>query len=219
MREATPQEVAKFTATKRFFDSQVTKAVERAIVVCEFAANVQLWLDNRELDLQCFSAARYDRITKLIDGYNRISRSLSAVELGRYGIRFTEDDFDVLAPPPITEEEITPDKWIGLEGIPILVVAIGALVVAAVWGVARIIDARAKTIEEETTQDIVKIDAHMAKAPPDVLQAWKDLKRQNRKKLTQVGLFDRLFGDGSGALALGIGGAIVAIMLLSKRRG
>ena len=148
MREANSHELARWTAFKKYFDTTVTPSVNRAVLVATFAADSQTELEKIGSPTDLFNAVKHDRVMTLIDRYNRLSRIVVGVETQKYGIRVAGDKIDVLAPSDTKKETIQDDIWQGFGiGPAILIIPIGIMIVAAIWGAAETIESSARLIE------------------------------------------------------------------------
>jgi hypothetical protein len=212
--EATPSQVSRYRAIKAHFDGAVTRAIAQLVAIGDFAKSVDDWGSDYGFSFNLWTPPEKKEADKTVDAFNILSRVLGKVETGRYGVRFDGNDFDVLAPGHIKDDEITGDRWEGFDGW-LLILAAGALIVAGVWGVSNIIKSRAETRRKELEVEIKKIDSDMISNPDKTIRsAWERLKKEEGPELKKAGIFDKIFGTGSGTALLAIGGGLLAISLL-----
>jgi hypothetical protein len=217
MGQATPRQVSKFLRAKRHIDGPVAKSVEKTIILSNFAKKVQVFSDNHDLGFEIWNDKQTDDIKKLTDNYNRLSRVMSKVELGTYGVRFVGDDFDVMAPPNITDDELAIDRWQGF-GLVLTVIVIGALVVGAIWGTSEIVKNYADGKATDLKGRLMEINREMALKSDTPLIDWKKLLEQNKPELKKAGWFDKIFGTGSATMAImAVAGVFLVSMLWRKK--
>jgi hypothetical protein len=217
MPEATPRQISKFLRAKRHIDGPVKKAVRRAITISNFAKKVQAWSDSNDQGFQIWNDQQDADIEHLRDAYNRLTRVMAKVEIGKYGVRFVGNDFDIMAPPNITDDELALDKWQGF-GLVVTIIVIGALVVSAIWGTSEIVRHYSDTKKTETAARIAEIDREMALRSGQPVTSWKQLKEQNKPELKEAGLFDKIFGSGSATTMMIVAGAAVVISILWRKK-
>lgn len=217
MTEATPQQVSKFLRAKRHIDGPVQKAVRRAITISKFAKKVQNWSDSNSQGFAVWNAKQDEDIKHLTESYNRLARVMAKVEIGKYGVRFEGDDFDIMAPPNITDDELAIDRWQGF-GLVLTVIIVGALVVSAIWGTSEIVRHYSDGKETDLRARLSEIDREMSLKGGQALSSWKQLKEQNKPELKEAGLFDKIFGSGSATTMMIVAGAAVLISILWRKK-
>ncbi len=217
MTEATPQQVSKFLRAKRHIDGPVKKAVRRAITITKFAKKVQNWSDTNSQGFQVWNAKQDEDIKHLIDAYNRLSRVMAKAEIGKYGVRFVGDDFDIMAPPNTPGDELALDKWQGF-GLVLTILAVGALVVSAIWGTSEIVRHYSDGKETDLRARLSEIDREMALKSGQPVVSWKQLKEANKPELKEAGLFDKIFGGGSATTLMMVAGAAIVISILWRKK-
>ena len=213
--EATPNQLSRYRAIKSHFDGAVTRSISQLVAIGDFAKSVDDWGSDYGFSFNLWTPPEKKEADKTVEAFNILSRVFGKVDTGRYGVRFDGNDFDVLAPAHIKDDEITGDRWEGFDGWPLLVLAYGALIIAGVWGVSQIIKSRAETRRKELEVEIKKIDADMMANPNErVRSAWERLKKEETPKLKKAGIFDKIFGSGASTALLAVGGGLLVLSLL-----
>jgi len=215
--EATPAQIAQYERAKARIEGPLGAKVKQLITIGDFGDDVDAWGSDYGFDFQVVSDDTEAKIKKILGAYNRLARVIAKVDIGKYGVRFEAGDFDVMAPVGYPGDELAMDKWVALDGIPIIIV-VGALVVGAIWGTSEIVGSVTSKQEKEIELKLRKIDAQMIKNPdPQIRTSWQVLKKQNEPKLKAAGIFDKIFGGGASTSLFIVGGALIALSLIWSR--
>ncbi len=209
--EITEQQLAKWNTFKSGWISRVRPAVQKTLLTAEVARDFQAWLDmHGVLFPTVFNQADSQKITDLIDKFNRCERAIAKVEEGVYGLKFYDGKIDIIAPTDMPAEEYSNDV-VTFEGALIWVGVIGVVVVSAIIATSLLIETIAGDERIRLAEKMLDAADEINDMSPEMQAAFKELVEENEEKLKEAGILDKLLGGGSGML---IAGAIAAGILL-----
>jgi len=161
----------------------------------------------------------------VLDSWNKLENGLSMLEIQQFGAQFVPGpggrmDLNIIGPPVSIETgEELPDVQ-GLSGwfVVALVVAGAAYITHAITDAVKT-ETEAKKLAYQYSDRLNAVDQKMASAPPEVREAYKQMKQATNYK-EQKSLLDRILGGGKG-IALGAGGIVLvgAALFAMSRRG
>lgn len=222
MREATPMERAEWKRWVDYYEGPVTQAVVRFHLAATIAGDTQSFLDARGILLRTgpvFTMDDAERTKSLLNAYNSVGRMVQGVNSWKYGIRLTQGDIDVLAPPGLPDEEWQSDVYT-LGAIPLIIyaLAVGGILVAGLWSGAAMMESSAKKDYTKYKKAILEADKQMMKAAPDVRSAWiqrrKDFEEQEQKTEEKTGILVDIFGTRGGGAIAAVAIGLVALFAL-----
>lgn len=165
-------------------------------------------------------------VNRVLDNWNGLETCCGKVETGQWGVfKRPDGDLDVMLPQGVKSAPL-PDTWSkappGLKGLGIIqflpvIIIIGRVLIAAIIAFIAWVLADAYTTETKARVTLNQVDADMAKQPPDVQDAYAQLRASNpykEKKGLMETLQDAAMGIGVIALA---GLAIMAFSGMKKR--
>jgi len=216
MKQVTQSQNAKWQKVKRRFKRKTTPGMDRAIKICEFAADFQMFLNENGIDWTVFTDEKLAKIRRNIDIFNRIERNIANVDIRKYGLQFEADSINIIAPPEISDDEIELDRVEGF-GIWPLIIAAGVITVAGIYAMIELLE-KANELLEKYVQ--LKYREALLKRPDlaqplqKQLDTYLDHKKEKAKK---EGWFDKIFGSGSGTILMG-GAAVAGLLWLYSKR-
>lgn len=222
-RDATEYEQSAVNSIRAIYHGSVTANVKGALAMGELLAAAQKALDGAGIfDPVIWGKTRQRKIDLLLNQYNTLGRLFVNLDGRRYGLRPRPDnDFDIVAPAAMNAPEYQPDVY-PLEG-PLLVIMIGAVLVAGVMLAIKVLDFNAGTQQSEFRKAILDADQAMAKQPDKIRAAYTAWKQNNIELIKAAnaapqgaGLLDRLLGAGTGAGIGAIVGIGLAAWLISR---
>lgn len=219
-RDATEYERAALESIRAIYNGSVSANVKGALAMAELLAAAQAALDDAAIiDPVIWGKTRQKKIDLLLNQYNTLGRIFVNLDGRRYGLRPTATgDFDIIAPATMNAAEYQTDIY-PLAG-PLLVLVVGAVIVAGVMLAIRTLDYNAQSQQAEFRKSILDADLAMAKQPAKVRAAYGDWKTKNIDLIKAAnaapqgaGILDRLLGGISGAGA-GLG-AILGVGIIA----
>ena len=222
-REASPLERSAWQKWVDFYTEKVTPAVVGFQLAAGFAADTQTWLSNRGLSISTgpvFTSTDLANVQGTLQVYNALGRIMLGVHSSKYGIDLYKGDIDVKAPPDMPAEEFQQDR-LGLVIIPIIIyaIAMGAVVVAGIWGWSNGVKHQADRDFTKYKNNLLTADKEMMKQPPAVRNDWikhrKEMIKQEADSKKDTGWLVKIFGSkiGGGIAA----GGVILLALLALR--
>jgi hypothetical protein len=194
----------------------VRPAVKKAILTAEIARDFQTWLDLHGVFWpSVFENSDRAKIENLVDTFNRFERAIAKVEDNTYGLKFYNGKIDILAPATMNPEEYQDDVITGFSGLPVII-AIGVLVVAAIVATAYLIETIAGDERIRLANRMIDAAKEIQGMSPEMQTAFKELLEENKDKIREAGLLDKLLGGGSGLIIAG--GIALAVLLYAYTR-
>jgi hypothetical protein len=205
---ANPKQLRRWNEWRNHWISSVRPLTVRAIAICEYSKKLHellqglnfpsdhLWNDEKE-----------SGIKKIVDVYNRADRAASKVELKTYGLRFYDNDFDIMAPSSMTQEEVDSDH-VTLGGLVLMIIGAGMIVIGLALKVSEHLERRERQVINDQKLEIAKTLKNAGASAPAIKDAIDGFNLENNQLAKKAGLVDLLFGSSSGmwlAGALGIG--------------
>jgi len=214
-REATPLEVAAWDEYKSYYDRVLAPAVLRAKTAAEIANEAQRVVDKHNIKGLVFDSADMARIGNLLNRANILGRYISAVEAGKYGIRLSNGDIDIMAPSDMPADEYAADLYPAGLGIAVIiwVIVAGVLIGGALWLVSKILKDQANKIQKENEQRLIAADIEMMKQPDPARRDWIDMKKATKPAAKEAGILAKFFGSDISS-AIGIGLLVFAGLLI-----
>lgn len=212
--EPTPQQIAKWNAFVSRHENRTRKGVQRLIYAAELASKLQALLNDLNVQQTVFDNTDGAEVEAIVDIYNRLDRSISKVQLQTYGLRFTNGDIDIMAPPDTAHEEIMGDEIEGY-GALFIIIGVGMIVVGLALKVSEHLESREKVENNKIKERIANLISSAPELADDIQAAIKQFSIDNEPLAKKAGLLDTLLGSGSGialAIALGLGVVLFAFM-------
>jgi len=184
-RQANDLEAGLFDKAQRLINGDLRKAIVYYQAYASAAASLQTFADQRNLVLQAgpvFTLQESQEVQNTMQRHNQLTRLCSGVTLGKYGVRLSTGDLDVVAPPELPTESWQADQ-IQLGAAPIIwAIAIGAILVVGIWGYATALKAWSETKTTELRDKLIAADKLMLANPdPAIRSAWQERRRQEEK--------------------------------------
>ena len=212
--EPTSQQIAKWNAFVSRHENRTRKGVRRLIYAAELASKLQVLLNDLNVQQTVFDNTDGAEVEAIVDIYNRLDRSISKVKLQTYGLRFTNGDIDIMAPPDTTHEEIMGDEIEGY-GALFIIIGVGMIVVGVALKVSEHLERREGLENNKIKERIANLIVSAPELADDIQAAIKQFTTDNKPLAKKAGLLDTLLGAGSGmalAVALGLGVVLFAFM-------
>lgn len=225
-RQATPMERGQWARWVEFYEGPLTRSVIAYHLAAGIAADTQTFLTGHGFARPVvFTQTDELKVKSLLNSYNTIGRILVGVHSAKYGIRLTQGDLDVLAPPDMPREEYIDDLHT-MGAIPLIIwaLATGAILVAGLWAGSSMMKVTADREFVKYKKAVLEADKQMMKQPPDVRKDWisrrKDFEKEINKTKETTGLMVDIFGTKGGAAiaAVAIGLVVLVAMRLFPRR-
>ncbi len=204
-----------------YFDGPVTKAVVSYYTAAGIAADTQTFTDSYRLPIPpVFTSDDEARVRGLLSAYNTVGRLLTGVHSAKYGIRLTQGDVDILAPPDMPAEDWQVDLYT-LGAIPLIIYALaaGAVLISGLWAASSMMESSAQKDFTRYQRAILKADKEIMRQPPDVRRDWikrrGDFERQVNKVQQETGFLVDIFGAKGGTW---ITIAVVALLALGASK-
>jgi len=213
----TLQQIALWDSWRKRWDKKIRPLTKQTLAICEYSAKLQVFLDDLNFPVNIWDDSKTEDIKYILDVFNRVESSVSKVDLQIYGLRFDNDDIDIMAPPNMTSEQILDDEFILQEtfGFVFIVIGIGLIVLGGVLKVSEHVARRETFRINEQKLGYAKIMKDTGASSPEIKAAVDDFNVENKDLIGEAGLLDTIFGGGSGLMisaALGIGLLLFAFM-------
>ena len=192
-------------------------AVLRSKVVAEIANQAQAVIDAQKIPGFVYDQKSLADTQSLLNRFNMLGRYISGVESGKYGIRISAGDIDILAPPDMAPAEydadIYPAAELGAVIVPIIYALIaGATLIAGIWGAAKILENDAERQRETNAGRLIEADKEMLKQPEPTRRAWADFRNKMKTTAQEVGVLSKIFGsETAGKIGAGLGAGLLLV--------
>lgn len=218
MPDPTPQQISIWSKWRNHWSSKIRPLTKRTIAICEYSARLQVLLDSLNFPANVWDDAKTEDIKTIVDVFNRIESSVSKVDLQIYGLNFHDDDFDIVAPIGHPGDEF--DSDVVNFGFVFILIGLGMIALGAGLKVSEHLERREKIRINDQKLEIAKTIKEAGGSAPEIKAAIDDFNEDNKDLAKEAGIFDMLFGEGSGmmiAAALGIGVLLFAFMQGRKK--
>lgn len=220
-RQATPMERSQWARWVEFYEGPLTRSVIAYHLAAGIAADTQTFLTGHGFTRPVvFTQQDELKVKSLLNSYNTIGRILIGVHSAKYGIRLSQGDLDVLAPPDMPKEEYIDDLHT-MGGVPLIIwaIVVGATLVSGLWAGSEMMKVTADREFTKYKQAVLKADKEMMKKPPDVRKDWiqrrKDFEKEIGRTKEKTGLLVDIFGTKYGGAIAGV--AIGLVVLVAMR--
>jgi len=217
MPNPTPQEIAIWSKFRNKWMKKIRPLTLQTIAISEYSAKLQVLLDGLNYQANVWNDEKTGDVKQIVDAFNRIESCISKVDLQKYGLKFHDGDFDILAPVGYPDDEYQQD--VVNFGFVFIIIGLGMIALGVALKVSEHLERREKIRINDQKLEIAKVLKESGAAAPEIKAAIDDFNVENESLIKESGIFGSIFGEGTGTmLAAAIGISVLLFAFLKGRK-